>query len=108
MFSTLDGGIGGVIAVTESNFRILEDVRKRLVKYSGIERIAGANPDEQTTFHPESCSTALLDQRMLDSRAVFDLFELSLVEIRVLLRECGDPEGVMRAILDLDTILARF
>ena len=109
LFTTLDGGIGGVIAMTQTEFKKLEKLHKQMVSHPGVPRYAGANPDEHAAFRPESPSTVLLDQRLLDGRAIFDYYSVSLVEMRMIAREMG---GKMKDLVDsfigVDMILSRF
>lgn len=109
LFTTLDGGIGAVVAVTEVEFRELSELKERIVNHEGIVRYGGVNPLEQTSFKPEAASTVLLEQRLLDSRVMFDVFGTTLIEQRMIAR--GGDSGLDRLakiMLTLDEVLYRF
>lgn len=109
VFTTLDGGIGAVVAVTEVEFRKLSELKERIVNLEGIVRYGGVNPEEQTAFRPEAVSTVLLEQRLLDSRVMFDVFGTTLIEQRMLAREGnGRLDEVARVMATLDGVLYRF
>lgn len=109
LFSTLDGGIGALVAVNEVEFRNLKRIRDELVEHPGIVRHAGANPLEQTAFRPETASTVVLQQHLLDSRSMFDLFSLSLVEMRMIARQTEtDLGGLARTLMTMDSVLYKF
>lgn len=109
MFTTLDGGIGAVVAVTEVEFRKLKELKERIITDNETERYGGVNPLEQTAFRPESASTVLLDQRLLDSRVIFEVFGRTLIEQRIIARGCGTGlDELARNMLSLDEVLYRF
>lgn len=109
LFATLDGSIGALVAVSEKEYRKLDQLRNSLVGYAGVRRVGGVNAEEQSAFRPENGSTFLLDQRLLDSRAVYELFGLSLVEMRMIAREAGLNLGeVVDCLMSVDSVLARF
>lgn len=109
LFTTLDGGVGALVSVTEVQFRKLRALRKQVLEHPGIVRQAGVNPIEQTTFRPESASTVLLDQRLLDSRVVFDVFGTTLVEMSMIARKAEtDIVGMAQTFTELDAVLAKF
>lgn len=109
LFTTLDGGIGGLIAVPGTTFKQLEKVRSQLVNHDGVLRHSGVNPEEQTAFRPESASTVVLEQRLLDSRAAFDIFGVSLVEMRMISRDAKvNIKDVVDTLLSVDSVLFRF
>eukprot|EP00177_Eucheuma_denticulatum_P006591 GFKZ01011998.1.p1 GENE.GFKZ01011998.1~~GFKZ01011998.1.p1 ORF type:complete len:1886 (+),score=288.95 GFKZ01011998.1:248-5905(+) len=109
VFTTLDGGLGAVVAVTEVEFRKLKELKERIITDNETERYAGVNPLEQTAFRPESASTVLLDQRILDSRVIFEVFGRTLIEQRIIARGCGTGlDQLARNMLSLDEVLYRF
>lgn len=109
LFTTLDGGIGAVVAVTEVEFRELSELKERIVQHEGIVRYGGVNPLEQTSFKPEAASTVLLEQRLLDSRVMFEVFGMTLIEQRMIARAGdGGLDGLAKIMLTLDKVLYRF
>lgn len=109
LFTTLDGGIGALVAVNEVEFRNLNRIRAELLQHPGVIRHAGVNPVEQTAFRPEAASTVLLQQHLLDSRPVFDVFGMSLVEMLMIARQAGtDLAGLAKTVMTLDSVLYRF
>lgn len=109
LFTTSDGGIGALVAVNEVEFRKLNRIRNELVEHPGIIRHAGANPLEQTAFRPETASTVVLQQNLLDSRAIFDLFSLTLVEMRMVARQTeADLGSLAKTLMTLDSVLYKF
>lgn len=109
MFATLDGGIGALVAVNEVEFRNLNRIRTELLQHPGVIRHAGVNPVEQSAFRAETVSSVLLQQHLLDSRPVFDVFSLTLVEMLMVARQAGtDLGGLAKTIKKLDSILYKF
>lgn len=109
LFATLDGGIGGLIAVTETEYKNLDKLWSFIVNEAGVQRLVGIHPTEQCAFRAERASTVLLDQRLLDSRAIFDIFSLPLVELRLVARRAGvDFDFLIEILLEMDCLLSRF
>lgn len=109
LFTTLDGGIGALVAVNEVEFRNLNKLATEVIQHPGVVRHAGANPLEQTAFRPEAASTVLLQQNVMDSRSVFDIFSVSLVEMRMIARQAGtDLAGLAKTVTTVDSVLYRF
>lgn len=109
LFPTLDGGLGGLIAVTESEYRNLEKLWSYMVKDAGIRNLVGIHAVEQSAFRAERASTVLLDQRLLDSRSAFDIFSLSLVEMRLAAKKMGvELDSLIDTLLEMDSVLSRF
>lgn len=109
LFTTLDGGVGALVSVTEEQFGKLRELRGQVLAHPGIVRHAGVNPAEQTAFRPESASTVLLEQRLLDSRALFDVFGVTTVEMSMIARKAKmNLVGLAQTVVDLDNVIARF
>ncbi|CAN8062015.1 unnamed protein product [Agarophyton chilense] len=109
LFSTLDGGIGGLIAVTEAEYRSLNKIWSYMVNEADVQRIVGIHPVEQCEFRAERASTVLLDQRLLDSRAVFDFFSMSLTEMSLIAKKVDVKLDTLQEILlEMDSLLSRF
>eukprot|EP00178_Gracilaria_changii_P004235 TRINITY_DN1662_c0_g1_i1.p1 TRINITY_DN1662_c0_g1~~TRINITY_DN1662_c0_g1_i1.p1 ORF type:complete len:1909 (+),score=259.12 TRINITY_DN1662_c0_g1_i1:10735-16461(+) len=109
LFPTLDGGIGGLISVTEAEFRNLSKVWSYMVNDAGMPRLVGIHPDEQCEFRAERASTVLLDQRLLDGRAVFEIFSMSVTEMRLVTKKVGvKMDTLLETLLEMDSLLSRF
>ncbi|KAI0566023.1 Cleavage and polyadenylation specificity factor [Gracilaria domingensis] len=109
LFSTLDGGIGGLIAVNEVEYRNLSKIWSYMVNEAGVQRLVGIHPNEQCEFRAERASTVLLDQRLLDSRAVFDIFAMSVTEMRLIAKKVGvKMDTLLETLMEMDCLLSRF
>lgn len=109
MFATLDGGIGALIGVTEDQFKCLEKVGNVVNEYDGVARCAGINMSEGNELRYKANATELLDQRVLDTRTVFDIMDLTIVEMNSLVRTCDlKPAQLANCLLSLDSLLWRF
>ncbi|PXF45854.1 Cleavage and polyadenylation specificity factor subunit 1 [Gracilariopsis chorda] len=109
LFATLDGGIGGLIAVTETEYKNLDKLWSFMVNETAVQRLVGIHPTEQCAFRAERASTVLLDQRLLDSRAIFDVFSLPLVELKLAAKNAGvDMDFLIDILLEMDGVLSRF
>lgn len=109
MFTTLDGGIGAVVALEEAKFAQLEMLCKRMLQYPGVERHAGINLEEQNAFRPENPSTVLLAQRLIDSRPAFDFYSVTSIEAGIIAQDLNmTVVDIARVLLPLDNVLSRF
>lgn len=109
LFTTADGGIGAVAAVSESEFRKLHELRNNVVKHMEVERYGGINGMKQCEFRPLSPGTEVLDQRILDSRVMYEVFDTNLIEQRLIARKGNMDIGTMvRLLMPLDEVVYRF
>lgn len=109
MFVTLDGAIGALIGVTEDQFKCLQKVGNVVTEYDGVVHCAGINMAEGNELRYKANATELLDQRVLDTRTVFDIMDLTIVEMNSLIRSCDlKPAQLANCLLSLDSLLWRF
>lgn len=109
MFATLDGGLGALVAVTETEFKRLEMAWKVIRDYDGIIRCGGVNVDDICSLRHDGSAIEMLGQNLLDSRQIYEIFGMTIFEMCAIGRQSGMklPE-LVQTLLDLDTVLWRF
>lgn len=113
LFATLDGGIGAIVAVTKEEF---EDVRtlqnavyNHLDEGAVTERCGGISMVEVSEFEPYDSGTEVLDQRLADSRVLYDVLTVTVVELRTIARNSSlGMEKVVQTLNRLERIMYRF
>lgn len=113
VFATLDGGIGAVIAVSKEEFENIEALRKavldRLDSGSINERCGGISMVEISEFEPYESGTEMLDQRLVDSRVVYDVLTVPVVELFAIARESSlGIKKLIETLSRMERIMCRF
>lgn len=108
-FATLDGGIGMVVAVSKEQFEMMQALVDAVDDTKDIARYCGIEPDLVKQFSPESSSTELLSQRLVDSRSAFHFFSLNSLAARKISRELGTDVGKIAGMMtEVDSVLQTF
>lgn len=109
MFATLDGGIGALVGVEEEEFRWMEKTWGVVNEFAGTRRCGGVNMKEVSGLRHGRAGTEMLDQRLLDSRCIYDVFEMSVLEMSAVSRLCGVKTcEFARRLLALDSVMWRY
>lgn len=113
VFANLDGGIGAIIAVTKEEFENVEALRKAVLDHldSGSinERCGGISMVEISEFEPYGSGTEMLDQRLVDSRVVYDVLTVPVVELLAIARESSlGIKKLIETLSRMERIMCRF
>lgn len=113
VFATLDGGIGAIIAVTKEEFENVGTLEKailgRMDDGSVGERCGGISMVEISEFEPYERSTEMLDQRLVDSRVLYDALSMPVVELRTTARESSlGIKKLVETLSRMEHIMCRF
>lgn len=109
VFVTLDGGVGALVGVSENEFEVFKKLWKTVKEFASIKRCGGVDNEELCRFRDEGASVEMLGQRLLDTRAIYDVFGVTIVEMRVIARRCGmSLHELIGTLLPLEAAMWRF